>query len=137
MCRLFTEGLFGTLNGTIQMVTYDLMKEKWQAYKQAHGEPEFTLNTFHYSAFSSASKILAVACTYPFQLVRARIQDQHQTYKNVIDVVIKTMQHEGIYGFYKGIIPCLIRVTPAASLTFIVYENLLIFLNKINPTTTT
>ena len=110
------------------------MKDKWQRYKRkTTNNPDFTLSTVHYSIFSSASKILAVACTYPFQLVRARIQDQHQSYKNVFEVIAKTMRNEGLYGFYKGLLPCLVRVTPAASLTFIVYENLLIFLNRVNP----
>jgi solute carrier family 25 folate transporter 32 len=133
-------GIFGTLNGTIQMVTYDLMKEKWLAYKMTENSnnnskdnTEYKLNTVHYSIFSSLSKILATTSTYPFQLVRARIQDQHQTYKNVFEVIGKTFRNEGFYGFYKGLLPCLIRVTPAASITFVVYENLLIFLNRINP----
>ena len=119
------------------MVTYDLMKSWWLNHlKTKHlqtGEkgasPE--LDTFHYSTFSSVSKILAVVCTYPFQLVRARLQDQHQNYKNIFDVIGKTYRNEKFYGFYKGLIPCLLRVTPAASVTFIVYENLLSFLKKI------
>lgn len=119
-------GLFGTLNGTIQMVTYDLMKNWWTVYSKSD-----QLNTLHYSTFSSLSKILAVVCTYPFQLVRARLQDQHQNYKNVWDVVKKTYKNERLYGFYKGLIPCLLRVTPAASVTFIVYENLQNFLKDI------
>jgi len=57
--------------------------------------------------------------------VRARLQDQHQNYRSLLDVVKTTYKRERIYGFYKGLIPCLLRVTPAASLTFIVYENML------------
>ena len=120
-------GLFGTLNGTIQMVTYDLMKSWWIDHLKKKNESH-KLDSSHYSLFSSLSKILAVACTFPFQLVRTRLQDQHQDYKNLTDVVIKTYKNEKIYGFYKGLLPCLLRVTPAAALTFIVYENLLEFL---------
>lgn len=134
-------GLFGTLNGTIQMVTYDLMKKWWLNHlkrKQALSSPvqgstieqPIKLDTYHFSIFSSLSKILAVVCTYPFQLVRARLQDQHQSYKNLTEVVVKTYRNERLYGFYKGLMPCLIRVTPAASVTFIIYENLLEFLDK-------
>ena len=122
-------GLFGTLNGTIQMVTYDLMKSSWSAYLKQKN-PEEKLDSFHYSLFSSLSKILAVTFTFPFQVVRTRIQDQHQSYKNLTEVIIKTYRNEKFYGFYKGIFPCLLRVTPAAALTFIVYENLLEFLSS-------
>ena len=119
------------------MVTYDLMKSWWLAhlerkFEKSHktGDQSPKLDTFHYSAFSSASKVLAVVCTYPFQLVRARMQDQHQNYLNFFDVVGKTYKNERFYGFYKGLIPALLRVTPAAAVTFIVYENLLDFLKK-------
>ncbi len=120
-------GLFGTLNGTIQMVTYDLMKSWWIDHLKKNNEPQ-KLDSTHYSIFSSLSKILAVACTFPFQLVRTRLQDQHQNYKSLTEVITKTYKNEKIYGFYKGLLPCLIRVTPAAALTFIVYENILEFL---------
>ena len=127
-------GYLGTLNGTIQMVTYDLMKSAWlrqlKSRGAAPGRPDQSLDSFHYTLFSGLSKILAVTCTYPFQLVRARLQDQHREYKNLYDLVAKTLKNEGVYGFYKGLIPCLLRVTPAASVTFIVYENLLIFFNR-------
>lgn len=127
-------GYFGTLNGTIQMVSYDLMKSWWRRRLNSNRnapQSEQSLDSFHYTLFSGLSKILAVTCTYPFQLVRARLQDQHRDYKNGLrEVVAKTFKHEGIYGFYKGLLPCLLRVTPAASLTFIVYENLLIFLSS-------
>ena len=132
--RGFLPGVFGTLNGTIQMVTYDLMKHFWLKHLEHKKEKKqidnAKLDTFHFSTFSSVSKIIAVVCTYPFQLVKARLQDQHQNYKGLWDLVKTIYRYEKFYGFYKGLIPCLVRVTPAASVTFIVYENLLIFLNK-------
>lgn len=32
-------------------------------------------------------------------------------------------RHEGVRGFYKGMLPTLLRVTPATAITFVVYEN--------------
>ena len=128
----FLPGVFGTLNGTIQMVSYDLMKYFWLHHirRNSNENDSSKLDTRHFSTFSSVSKVLAVVLTYPFQLVKARLQDQHQNYKSLWDVVVRTYRHERFYGFYKGLIPCLVRVTPAASVTFIVYENMLLFLNK-------
>lgn len=34
-----------------------------------------------------------------------------------------TCRNEGAAGFYKGIVPNVIRVTPACCITFVVYEN--------------
>ena len=35
---------------------------------------------------------------------------------------------EGIAGFYKGLVPGLLRVTPACCITFVVYENMITYL---------
>jgi len=128
-------GLLGTLNGTIQMVCYENMKNFWlkrlkDKAKRNGVTTEQKLDTSHFSVFSSCSKVIATVCTYQFQLVRARLQDQHQNYKGVMDVILTTYKNEKLVGFYKGLIPALVRVVPAASVTFIVYENLLEFLKK-------
>lgn len=133
MYKGIVPGLFGTLNGTIQMVCYEKLKIYWldrleRQVKQNGQTTAPKLDTSHFSVFSSMSKVLAVVCTYPFQLVRSRLQDQHQNYKSVRDVITTTYRNERFYGFYKGLIPGLVRVVPAATVTFIVYENLLEFL---------
>ncbi|XP_046498114.1 mitochondrial folate transporter/carrier isoform X2 [Equus quagga] len=85
-------------------------------------------STVEYISVAALSKIFAVAATYPYQVVRARLQDQHMFYEGVLDVITKTWRKEGIGGFYKGIAPNLIRVTPACCITFVVYENVSHFL---------
>lgn len=39
---------------------------------------------------AAVSKIFAVVATYPYQVVRARLQDQHNTYSGVFDVIRRT-----------------------------------------------
>ena len=39
------------------------------------------------------------------------------------DLFIRLRRNEGARGFYKGIGPNVIRVTPACCITFVVYEN--------------
>ncbi|XP_061632527.1 solute carrier family 25 member 32-like isoform X2 [Phyllopteryx taeniolatus] len=85
-------------------------------------------NALEYITMAALSKIFAVATTYPYQVVRARLQDQHNRYNGVVDVIRRTWRNEGATGFYKGIIPNLIRVTPACCITFVVYENVSRFL---------
>lgn len=118
------------------MVAYDLMKQSWLKYlnlkqKQAYSNgsnnahTHVQLNSSHYLIFSGLSKSLAVISTYPFQVIRSRIQDQHRNYKSLNEIITTTYKLEGFVGFYKGLIPCLLRVTPAACVTFLIYENLL------------
>lgn len=44
------------------------------------------------------------------------------------------LRNEGAVGFYKGIVPNVIRVTPACCITFVVYENMSAFLLRRNTT---
>jgi solute carrier family 25 phosphate transporter 23/24/25/41 len=47
-----------------------------------------------------------------------------RTYTGLFDVFFSTLQEEGIRGLYKGLTPNLIKVVPAASITYYVYEKL-------------
>lgn len=47
-------------------------------------------NALEYITMAALSKIFAVATTYPYQVVRARLQDQHNKYNGVLDVVRRT-----------------------------------------------
>lgn len=47
-------------------------------------------NSLEYITMAALSKIFAVATTYPYQVVRARLQDQHNSYNGVLDVISRT-----------------------------------------------
>jgi primary-amine oxidase len=53
---------------------------------------------------SGGSKLLAGAITYPYQPIRARMQQYNaaQQYSGLADVLRKTYQNEGFLAFYKG-----------------------------------
>jgi solute carrier family 25 folate transporter 32 len=109
--------LLGTFHGTIQFSLYEQMKV-------------FYMNLFHITycplpiifIFSTLSKLIAGITTYPTQVVRTCLQDQHQHYKNTTDVIRKTYKRDGINGFFKGVRSALYRVIPASCITFVVYE---------------
>lgn len=54
------------------------------------------------------------------------MQAQHSknaaAYKGMSEVFRRTLQNEGYRGFYKGLFPNLLKVVPAASITYMVYE---------------
>lgn len=110
-------GIFGTCHGTIQFVSYEQMKD---LYSRTFHTSQFS--TPMILTFSALSKLIAASTTYPYQVVRTRLQDQHQQYRGVMDVIRRTYQYEGIGGFYKGLAPALCRVVPACCITFVVYE---------------
>lgn len=119
--RGFVPGVFGVSHGALQFMAYEEMK-KWyyHYYRDVAGSQ---LGSLEYLVFAALSKLFATTVTYPYQVIRARLQDQHKKYAGIVDCVTRTWKFEGYKGFYKGLLPNTLRVTPATAITFVVYEN--------------
>ncbi|XP_048697413.1 solute carrier family 25 member 32 isoform X2 [Caretta caretta] len=122
----FVPGLFGTSHGALQFMAYENLKLRYNKHRNRLLDTKLT--ALEYITMAALSKIFAVSATYPYQVVRARLQDQHNRYSGMVDVIRRTWRKEGVHGFYKGIVPNVIRVTPACCITFVVYENVSNFL---------
>lgn len=139
--------MFGVSHGAIQFMTYEEMKNKFNEYRglpidtkmvsvrasiRWHcNDRRIVLNivkivhlqgTGEYLAFAALSKLIAAAVTYPYQVVRARLQDQNHSYAGTWDCVKKTWRYERMPGFYKGLAPYLLHVMPNICLVMIIYE---------------
>lgn len=93
--------LFGVSHGAIQFMAYEQLKNHWAAGRE-HGKD--SLRNSEYLLLSAASKMFAGSITYPYQVVRARLQiyDAKYKYDGAMDVVRQVWKHEGFAGFYKG-----------------------------------
>ena len=68
----------------------------------------------------------------PFDVVRKRMQVQHVESVHYVthvhrmaglwDCVQKTYVREGIRGFYKGVLPAVVKTAPASAATFFAFE---------------
>ncbi|OWF34946.1 mitochondrial folate transporter/carrier-like isoform X2 [Mizuhopecten yessoensis] len=119
--RGFLPGVFGISHGAVQFMAYEEMKSRYNIHKDR--PVDYRLKSLDYIVFAALSKIIAASTTYPYQVIRARLQDQHRHYAGNIDIIRQIFRHEGWRGFYKGLFPSLLRVTPACCITFVVYEN--------------
>ena len=96
---------------------------KVEEVTRCFNSPPFLLQTTkEYLAFAAVSKLIAAAATYPYQVVRARLQDHNHSYAGTWDCVKQTWRYESIRGFYKGLAPYLAHVTPNICLVMLIYE---------------
>ncbi|XP_027921046.1 folate transporter 1, chloroplastic-like isoform X1 [Vigna unguiculata] len=127
--------LFLVSHGAIQFTAYEELRKVIVDFKSkrstVHNQnPDKLLNSVDYAVLGATSKLAAILLTYPFQVMRARLQqrpsgDGVPRYMDTWHVVKETARFEGIRGYYRGITANLLKNAPASSITFIVYENVL------------
>lgn len=121
--------LFGVGHGALQFMAYEQLK-RYRSRTVSDGSTATNagpgkLSNTDYLALSGLSKMFAGSITYPYQVLRARLQtyDAAGTYRGLGDVILQIWKREGLAGFYKGLGPNLFRVLPSTWVTFLVYEN--------------
>ena len=88
---------------------------------------------------STFSKVCAILCTYPYQVVRSCVQQrqvvagEQVTYSGTGETVRHIWRLEGPAGFYRGIWPHMLRSTPQATITLMLYEYAMRALLLVNP----
>jgi len=118
----FTPGLFGVSHGAVQFMAYEELKTSYNQYRMRPIDTKLTSS--EYLLFAAVSKFFAAITTYPYQVIRARLQDANCTYTGASDCIRKTVRKEGIAGLYKGITPYLVHVMPNICLVFLIYEKI-------------
>ncbi|KAJ7536539.1 hypothetical protein O6H91_12G073100 [Diphasiastrum complanatum] len=123
------KGLLPSLIGIIpyagiDLAAYETLKDLSRNILPKDSEPGPVIQL----GCGTISGALGATCVYPLQLVRTRLQAQtlhsSSTYKGMGDCFKRTFEREGILGFYKGLVPNMLKVAPAASITYIVYEEM-------------
>lgn len=136
-------GIFGFFRGlplglvgmfpyaAIDLTTFEYLKRGLLSRKarihQCH-EDDVPLSNFTTGAIGALSGATGASMVYPLNVLRTRMQAQGTvlhpaTYSSMGDVARKTIQTEGPRGLYKGITPNLLKVAPAVSISYVVYEN--------------
>ncbi|GMQ09437.1 hypothetical protein CsSME_00052820 [Camellia sinensis var. sinensis] len=122
--RAFYRGVVPSLLGIIpyagiDLAAYEALKDVSKRYILHDGEP----GPFVQLGCGTISGALGATCVYPLQVIRTRLQAQRantsSSYKGMSDVFRKTLQNEGLRGFYKGLLPNLLKVVPAAGITYL------------------
>jgi solute carrier family 25 (mitochondrial folate transporter), member 32 len=80
--------------------------------------------TEQHDIISALAKLGALTSTYPYQVIRSRLQNARTTYPHFRTCVRRKWQEEGYKGFYRGLGTNLVRVLSGTCVTFVVYENL-------------
>lgn len=144
-----TEGFFSLYKGLVPSIismapssavfygVYDILKsgylnspegrERIQRMKQ-HGQElnvleQLELGTVRTLLHGAIAGACAEAATYPFEVVRRRLQLQVRATKlSALATCFKIVEQGGVPALYAGLIPSLLQVLPSAAISYFVYE---------------
>ncbi|KDR20496.1 Calcium-binding mitochondrial carrier protein SCaMC-2, partial [Zootermopsis nevadensis] len=108
----------------IDLAVYETTKNSY--LRQHSGEPPSVLLLL---ACGTASSTCGQVCSYPLALVRTRLQaqvvtsvGQPQEMCSMMGTIRNIIQRDGPLGLYRGITPNFLKVAPAVSISYVVYE---------------
>ncbi|KAI9099703.1 mitochondrial carrier domain-containing protein [Phlyctochytrium arcticum] len=131
--RTFYRGCVPSLIGIvpyagIDLGIYETLRSTAEARLRARtGNKRAKLSSGYLLGFGMVSAACGATIMYPLSVVRTRLQAQGTpshpaTYTNTFDVIRRTYAREGVFGFYRGLTPTLMKVLPAVSISYVVYE---------------
>ena len=117
----------------IDLTTFEYLKQflitrKASQLQCSAEDSDANLGNFTTASIGAFSGAVGASAVYPINLLRTRLQSQGTaihapTYTGIWDVAVKTVKGEGIRGLFKGLTPNLLKVVPAVSITYVVYDN--------------
>ncbi|NWQ69412.1 SCMC1 protein, partial [Neopipo cinnamomea] len=109
----------------IDLAVYELLKSTWlEHYASSSANP----GVFVLLGCGTASSTCGQLASYPLALIRTRMQAQASVegapQLNMVGLFQRIIATEGLRGLYRGIAPNFMKVLPAVSISYVVYEKM-------------
>uniref|UniRef100_A0ABK0M128 Solute carrier family 25 member 23 n=1 Tax=Rattus norvegicus TaxID=10116 RepID=A0ABK0M128_RAT len=109
----------------IDLAVYETLKNRWlQQYSHESANPGILVLL----ACGTISSTCGQIASYPLALVRTRMQAQASIeggpQVSMVGLLRHILSQEGVWGLYRGIAPNFMKVIPAVSISYVVYENM-------------
>ncbi|GJN30760.1 hypothetical protein PR202_gb19096 [Eleusine coracana subsp. coracana] len=133
--RGFWKGIVPTLimvcNPSIQFMIYETLAKRLQSKRSGKQLAKKNITAMEVFLLGAIAKLGATVITYPLLVVKSRLQAKQEIGRNVasrytgtIDAILKMIRYEGCHGFYKGMGTKIVQSVFAASVLFMVKEEL-------------
>ncbi|GFP95661.1 peroxisomal nicotinamide adenine dinucleotide carrier [Phtheirospermum japonicum] len=131
----FWKGIIPTLimvcNPSIQFMIYESLLKRLRTKRSANQKSPMNISAMEIFLVGAVAKLGATVCTYPLLVVKSRLQAKQEIggnvslrYSGTLDAIIKMIRYEGLSSFYKGMSTKIVQSVFAASVLFMVKEEL-------------
>ncbi|KAL2101263.1 hypothetical protein ACEWY4_003024 [Coilia grayii] len=109
----------------IDLAVYETLKNAWlQRYSMGSADPGILVLL----GCGTVSSTCGQLASYPLALIRTRMQAQASAgggpQLSMVGQFKHIVSHEGVPGLYRGITPNFLKVIPAVSISYVVYEHM-------------
>lgn len=103
----------------VDLALYETLKTKYKEHYPKETQPS-ALTVLLFANISSTASMFS---SYPLFLIRTRLQSTTNPKDTILTIAARIWKQDGFFGFFRGSIPNLAKVAPAASIGYITYEN--------------
>ncbi|CAK7345930.1 unnamed protein product [Dovyalis caffra] len=132
----FWKGIIPTLimvcNPSIQFMIYESLLKNLRAKRSADKQGFKNVTALEVFLLGALAKLGATVSTYPLLVVKSRLQAKQEIggtnmlrYTGTVDAIVKMIRYEGLTGFYKGMSTKIVQSVFAASVLFMIKEELI------------
>ncbi|KAG6648164.1 hypothetical protein I3843_07G126400 [Carya illinoinensis] len=131
----FWKGIVPTLimvcNPSIQFMIYESLLKHLRRKRAANKQGSKNITSLEVFLSGAVAKLGATLATYPLLVVKSRLQAKQEIggnislrYSGTLDAIIKMIRYEGLPAFYKGMSTKIVQSVFAASVLFMIKEEL-------------
>ncbi|XP_057445219.1 peroxisomal nicotinamide adenine dinucleotide carrier-like isoform X2 [Lotus japonicus] len=131
----FWKGVFPALimvcNPSIQFMIYESSLKRLREKRAAKKQGSSSVTALEVFLVGAIAKLGATVTTYPLLVVKSRLQAKQEIggsntlrYTGTFDAILKIIRYEGFPGFYKGMSTKIVQSVFAASVLFMIKEEL-------------
>lgn len=111
---------------SVNFAAFDVLKHR------AYPDPETKKNPLVVLCLGAAAGIFAQTCCYPLDTVRRRMQMKGRIYTSTPNAFATIFKQEGPLGFYKGMMPNVVKVVPNNAIRFLAFEFLKTYMGVVD-----
>ncbi|WWC60711.1 uncharacterized protein I303_103287 [Kwoniella dejecticola CBS 10117] len=113
------------------LLTYRLVRKGTTAPGTQKAVGRSSLSDWDMFILGAASKLVATGGTYPYIVVKSRLQAASHKYKSSIKAVLHILKTEGIKGLYAGLGPKLLQSVLTAAFMFVAQRRIYEFVKRL------
>lgn len=103
----------------VDLALYETLKQKYKEFYPNNPQP----GALALILIANTSATAAMFSSYPLFLIRTRLQSSTDKSVSLGKMIVKIWKQDGFFGFFRGSLPNLAKVAPAASIGYVTYEH--------------